>query len=135
MPIRGDNTSPGGIPDCADGERDHEQRERDPGTSAVCLQSGNQLLDGCSQGRAAFEQEPFIVGYDRKGPPREADLTSHMDTTRSLCTLSGPTNRSIPDRKMVTERANGVPAAGGPPPPRTLAHISGMSGSRGARID
>ena len=43
-------------------------------------------------------------------PPREADLTSHMNTTRSLCTLSGPTNRSITGSKMVTECAKCVPA-------------------------
>ena len=43
-------------------------------------------------------------------PPREADLTSHMNITRSLCTLSGPTNRLISDAKMVTECAKSVPA-------------------------
>ena len=42
-------------------------------------------------------------------PPREADLTSHMSTIRSLCTLSGPINRSISDAKMVTECAKCVP--------------------------
>ena len=41
---------------------------------------------------------------------READLTSHMNTTRPLCTLSGPTNRPVSDAKMVTECAKSVPA-------------------------
>ena len=33
-----------------------------------------------------------------------------MNTTRPLCTLCGPTNRSIADSKMVTECAKSVPA-------------------------
>ena len=60
-------------------------------------------------------------GHDERrcgAPPRrsprpaayEADLSSHMNTTRSLCTLYGPTNRAEPDNKMVTECAKCVPA-------------------------
>ena len=37
--------------------------------------------------------------------PREVSLSSNNNTTRPLCTLPGPTIRSIPDRKMVTECA------------------------------
>ena len=59
-------------------------------------------------------------------PPARADLTSHKNITRPLCTLSGPTNRSIPDRKMVTECAKSVPA------PRDAPGWTNASGRRAA---
>jgi hypothetical protein len=38
-------------------------------------------------------------------PPREAELTGHKNITRPLYVLYAPTNRSIPDSKVVTECA------------------------------
>src|SRR5215475_11994720 len=39
------------------------------------------------------------------GPQRAADLASHKNTTRSLCVPDAPTDRGIPDSKVVTEYA------------------------------
>ena len=69
-------------------------------------------------GRTGHERSPRTRKHGRRGwrggrlawPSREADLTSHINTTRPLCTLSGPTKRAESDSKMVTECAKCVPA-------------------------
>ena len=62
-------------------------------------------------------------------PPRETDLTSHMNIMRPLCTLSGPTNRAEPGSKMVTECAKCVPAPRDAPALAAFARFVAPSGN------
>ena len=62
----------------------------------------------------------YVAGVPRAAE-REVNLISHKRITCPLCTLSGPTNRSIPDSKMVTECAKCVPAPQEAPAPATFA--------------
>ena len=121
-----------------------------------CSRAGKgRKITACTAGVAGVAGAADVAGAEGVWRDRRtgADLTGHMNITRPLCTLSGPTNRSLPDAKMVTECAkcvpaprdapapamlsglNGVPATGGPSPHQNPAHISGMSGSRGAHLD
>ena len=66
-------------------------------------------IPGCRTCRSCIRYFGICGRAPRMAAARSC-LTGHINITRHLCTLSGPTNRSITDAKMVTECAKCVPA-------------------------